>query len=108
MDARRSPRFRTRFEALIAAGSEAGAGTLAEISYAGARLDHTSLRPPLGTRITLYVFVQPVAPFEIQGQVARLTETGFAVTYELFDSEIRKLVDDVGALVAGPASEARV
>jgi hypothetical protein len=107
MDARRSPRFRARFEALIAAGRESGAGTLVEMSYAGARLDQASLRPPVGTRITLYVFVQPVAPFEIEGRVARLTETGFAVTYELFDPEIRKLVDDVGALVAAPASEAR-
>jgi hypothetical protein len=103
MDPRRGPRFRTRFEALIAAGDEhAGYGVLAEISYAGARLDRTSVRPPVGTRVTLFVFVQPVAPFELRGRVARHTDSGFAITYELFDAEIRSLVDDVCALVADP------
>jgi hypothetical protein len=99
MEQRRSPRFRTRFDALIAAGPQQGAGELAEISYAGARLDDASTRPPVGARVTLYVFVAPVSPFELTGQVARHTETGFAVSYDLFDPEIRRLVDDVAALV---------
>jgi hypothetical protein len=99
MDPRRSPRFRTRFDALIASERQHGAGELAEISYAGARLDHASTRPPVGTRVTLYVFVAPVAPFELTGQVVRHTETGFALSYDLFDAEIRRLVDDVAALV---------
>lgn len=104
MDQRRSPRLRTRFDALISAASDEGAGILAEISYSGARLEETSIQPPVGTRVALYVFVQPVSPFTLQGQVARLTESGFAVTYELFDPEIRRLVDDVGAIVAEPLS----
>lgn len=99
MDPRRSPRFRTRFDALIAAGPEHGAGELTEISYAGARLDEASTKPPIGSRVTLYVFVAPVAPFEVTGQVVRHTETGFAVSYDLFDADIRRLVDDVAALV---------
>lgn len=99
MDPRRSPRFRTRFDALIAAGEAPGAGELVEISYAGARLEDASTRPPVGARVTLYVFVAPVAPFELSGQVARHTETGFAVSYDLFDPDIRRLVDDVAALV---------
>ena len=77
---------------------------LAEISYAGARLDGTSMRPPIGTKVTLYVFVQPVAPFELRGQVTRTTDSGFAMTYELFDAETRRLVDDVAAIVAAPDS----
>jgi PilZ domain len=101
---RRSPRVRSRFDALIAAGAQEGAGTLAEISYSGARLDDSSLQPPVGTPVRLYVFIQPVSPFEIEGVVTRHTETGFAVTYELFDVEIRRLVDDVTALVAPAAS----
>lgn len=103
MERRRSPRFRTRFDALISAGAQEGAGVLAEISYAGARLDEASVQPPVGSRIRLYVFVQPVAPFELEGYVSRHTEKGFAVTYELFDREIRRLVDDVTALVGSPA-----
>ena len=63
MDPRRSPRFRTRFDALISAETEEGAGVLAEISYAGARLEDSSINPPLGSRVTLYIFVRPVAPF---------------------------------------------
>jgi hypothetical protein len=99
MEGRRSPRFRTRFDALIESDTAHGAGELAEISYAGARLDDTSVRPPVGARVVLYVFVAPVAPFELAGHVARHTETGFAVTYDLFDPEVRRLVDDVAALV---------
>jgi len=99
MDQRRSPRFPTRFDALIAADSVHGAGELVEISYAGARLDEASARPPVGARVTLYVFVAPIAPFEVTGRVARHTETGFAVSYDLFDPDIRRLVDDVAALV---------
>lgn len=99
MDPRRSPRFRTRFDALIAAGSQQGAGELVELSYSGALLEDASTLPPVGARVTLYVFVAPVAPFELAGQVVRHTEKGFAVSYDLFDPDIRRLVDDVAALV---------
>ena len=101
MDRRRSLRFRARFDTLISANAEEGAGVLAEISYSGARLDDASTQPPVGTKVTLYVFIQPVAPFELHGHVARITESGFAVMYELFDPEIRRLVDDVSAIVTG-------
>ena len=102
MDPRRGPRFRTRFDALISAGEAEGAGVLAEISYSGARLEDTSLKPSIGTRVTLYIFIQPVAPFELSGQVIRITDSGFAIIYELFDPEIRRLVDDVSAMVTDP------
>ncbi len=105
MDPRRSPRFRTRFDALLTAESDEGAGVLTEISYAGAMLEGASIVPPVGTKVTLYIFVQPVAPFEIHGRVARTTENGFAITHELFDPEIRRLVDDVNAIVAGPSDD---
>jgi len=101
MDPRRSPRFRTRFDALIAADATQGAGELVEISYAGTLLDDASARPPVGARVTLYVFVAPVAPFELTGRVVRHTDRGFAIDYDLFDPEIRRLVDDVAALVPG-------
>jgi hypothetical protein len=99
MDPRRSPRFRTRFDALISAGRREGAGHLAEISYTGARLDDADTKPPVGSRVTLYVFVRPVSPFELTGHVVRHTETGFAVGYDCFDPDVRRLVDDVAALV---------
>lgn len=100
MDQRRSPRFHTKFDALVSATSEEGAGVLAEISYAGAKLTGASVLPPIGTKVKLYIFVQPVSPFELEGHVVRhIEENGFAITYELFDAEIRQLVDDVSALV---------
>ena len=104
MDPRRSLRFRTRFDVLISADPAQGSGVLTEISYAGARLEKASICPPVASRVTLYVFVRPVAPFTLSGQVVRSTEDGFAITYELFDPEIRRLVDDVSSVVASPSA----
>ena len=99
MERRRTPRFRTRFDALVSGGAQEGAGTLAEISCCGARLEGASFQPALGSKLRLYVFLHPVAPFELDGFVVRHTENGFAVDYDLFDEEVRRLVDDVAALL---------
>ena len=93
-------RFKTRFDVVYASGRHEGDGELTEISYSGARIEGASLRPTEGTQVTLYIFIQPIAPFEIRGRVVRRTESGFAVDYELFDPKIRRLVDDVSAIVA--------
>ncbi len=100
MDPRRSPRYSVRFDSLISSEGRLGAGVLSDISYGGARLSEVSILPPLGSKVTLYVFVQPVAPFEIQGHVIRVTESGFALAFDLFDPEIQQLVDDVCAIVS--------
>ncbi len=102
MDPRRSPRFRTRFDSLVSFDGGEGAGVMTEISYAGAQLEEMDTLPPLGAKITLYVFIQPVAPFELQGNVTRVADSAFSITWDLFDEEIRRLVDDVGAVVSGP------
>ena len=47
--------------------------TRVQASYSGARLEEVSLWPAVGSEIRLYVFVQPVAPFEIIGHVTRKT-----------------------------------
>jgi hypothetical protein len=99
MDKRKSPRFRTRFDALYSSGPTEGAGMLVDLSYDGARLEGSTEQPPLGTRVRLYVFVQPVAPFELIGEVTRHTESGFAIRCVLDDSEVRRLVDNVAAIV---------
>ncbi len=102
MDKRKDTRFRTRFDALYSLGREEGSGVLADLSYSGARLESTSLRPELGTKVRLYVFVQPVQPFELIGHVVRHTEDGFAIGIDVSDPEIRRLVDDVGGIVSAP------
>ena len=102
MERRKDIRFRTRFDALFSSGPAEGAGVLADLSYSGARLEEASLRPDLGTSVRLYVFVHPVAPFELIGHVTRHTESGFVILYEVSDPEVRRLVDDVSAIVAAP------
>lgn len=102
MSQRRHPRFRTRFDTLCSSGREEGAGVLADISYAGARLEQTSFQPEVGTKVTLHVFIQPVNPFQLQGTVVHASDTGFAIEYLAENDEIRRLVDDVAAIVSVP------
>ncbi len=97
---RRDGRVQTRFESLYSAGRGEGTGTLADISYSGAMIEESSLQPEVGRELRLYVFVQPVAPFELIGKVVRVTEHGFAIEYEkIEDPEIRRFVDDAAAIV---------
>ncbi len=62
MDKRKDPRFRTRFDALYSLGCEEGSGVLADLSYSGARLDNTSLKPEPGTKVTAAKARRKVAP----------------------------------------------
>lgn len=99
MERRKTPRYKAHFDALYSSGTREGAGVLAEISYASARLEDTSIRPDLGSRVRLYIFVRPVAPFELVGEVVRHSDRGFAITIEPPSLEVRQLVDDVAAIV---------
>ena len=100
MENRCTPRFQARFDALCAAGREEGAGILADISRSGARLEETSLRPAVGSKVRLYIFVQPVSPFEIVGEVVRHTDSGFAIAIVETQDGIQELIDDVAAVVS--------
>jgi len=99
MDRRRHPRFRARFDALCSNERQEGAGVLTDISYSGARLEESTLEPVLGAKVRLYVFVQPVSPFELVGEVVRTSSSGFSIAYQVESDEVRRLVDDVAALV---------
>jgi len=99
MERRAHPRYRARFDTLCSDGAREGAGVLTDLSYSGARLVDASLRPEVGDEVRLYVFVQPVSPFELVGKVVRSAPDGFAIAYQLESDEIRRLVDDVAALV---------
>ncbi|NNL68109.1 MAG: PilZ domain-containing protein [Myxococcales bacterium] len=99
MDKRKHPRFQARFDALMATGRREGVAVLTDISYSGARLEGASLQPEVGTKVCLYIFLQPVSPFELEGQVVRSDETSFAISYQLESAEVERLVDDVAALV---------
>ena len=95
---RRHPRFRTQFDALFSTGKAEGSGILTEISRCGARLEETSLQPNVGSKVRLYLFVM-ATPFELVGEVVRLTDSGFAI--EIVDADdIQGLIDDVTAVVS--------
>jgi hypothetical protein len=96
---RRSGRIQTRFESLYSAGRYEGTGVLADVSYTGAMIEGASLKPEIGKPMRLYVFVQPVAPFELVGTVVRHTENGFAIEYPTLSDEVRRFVDDAAAIV---------
>ena len=96
---RQGLRLATRFELLCSAGRQEGTGVLADISHSGARISETPLRPAMGTAIRLYVFVQPVSPVEVVGEVTRHTEDGFAIEYKTSDPALVRLLDDLAAIV---------
>ncbi len=96
---RRDGRIPTQFESLYSAGRSEGTGVLVDISYSGALIEKSTLKPELGKAMRVYVFVQPVAPFELTGTVVRHTEDGFAIAYETPSEEIRRFVDDAAAIV---------
>jgi hypothetical protein len=102
MDRRKHPRFRTRFDALCSTGEREGAGSLLNISRAGACLGAVREAPEIGAKVTLYIFIQPVCPFELSGEVVRIEGDSFAIRYGNLDPEVGRLVDDVAALVTGP------
>lgn len=99
-DKRKHPRFEARFDTLCSFGRAAGTGVLTDVSYSGARLEDVSHVPELGTKIRLYVFVLPVSPFELEGEVVRRSESGFAIEYSVESPDVRRLVDDVTAVLA--------
>lgn len=102
MNRRNKPRFRTRFDVLCSAGDREGAGVLADISRSGARLEGASFCPEPGSKIRLYVFIQPVCPFELSGEVVRSSASGFAIRFSELDPAVGRLVEDVAALVSMP------
>jgi len=86
---------------LCSAGEVEGAGTLKNISRSGACLASASHVPELGTKVRLYIFIQPVCPFELAGEVVRCEDGEFAIRYSNLDADVGRLVDDVAALVTG-------
>jgi hypothetical protein len=105
MERRRHLRLKIRFDTLYSAGPNEGAGVLTEISYTGARIEEVMNPPKEGTLVRIYIFIQPVAPFEVAGHVARVDENSFAIHYDNFDDDVRRLVEDVSAIVGGSGAE---
>ncbi|MDH3211303.1 MAG: PilZ domain-containing protein [Myxococcales bacterium] len=95
---RRDMRIKTRFETLCSSG----VGVLTDISYSGAMLEKSEVQPELGSDVRLFVFLQPVDPIELVGQVVRHTPEGFAIEFKDLDPDVRRFVDDAAAIVTAP------
>ena len=100
---RRHDRFITALNAHYSSDSEEGIGVLANISYSGALVEDSSVRPSVGSKVRVYVFVEPVdpiapaSPYELVGRVVRHSSTGFAIEYDDTNSKMRRLVDEAAA-----------
>ena len=104
---RRDDRTPIRLEVHFSFSRVEGFGKLADISYSGALIEDTAMRPMIGTTIVLYVYLKPpsafeaATPFELSGHVVRHSSTGFAIEYEdNHDPDLRRMVDDAAAIVA--------
>ena len=102
-------RIPIRLEAFYSAGRVGGVGEVANISYSGALIEDTVMRPEIGTPIKLYLYLKPpsaftaAAPFELAGHVVRHSTNGFAIEHEdNRDPDLRGMVDDAAAVVAVP------
>ncbi len=103
----RDDRILIRLEVYCSFERVEGTASLANISYTGALVEDTTVRPEIGTRVKLYVHLKPpcafeaATPFELTGVVARHTSNGFAVKFEdSQDPDMRRMVDDAAAFVA--------
>ena len=103
VEKRRGDRVSTALNAHYSAGPEEGIGVLANISYSGALVEDSSVQPTVGSRVRIYVFIEPVdpiapaSPYELVGRVVRHSSSGFAIEYEDADPEVRQLVDEAAA-----------
>lgn len=99
MNRRRHARFQTRFEVFCSSGREEGEGQLRDLSYSGAQICGATLRPALGSKIALFVLVDPSPPFEVTGTVVRRLDDGFAIEFLDFSDEICNLVEEVAVTI---------
>ncbi len=106
---RRDNRIPLPLEVHYSFGRAEGVGVLANISYSGALIEDTAMRPKIGTPIALYVYLKPpsafeaATPFKLTGVVARHHSDGFAIEYEdIVNPDVRRMVDDAAAVVAVP------
>ncbi len=103
----RDARILIRLEVYCSFERVEGTASLANISYTGALVEDTPVRPEIGTRVKLSVHLTPpcafeaATPFELTGAVARHSSNGFAVEFEdNHDPDVRRMVDDVIAVAA--------
>ena len=104
---RRADRFAAPLKVYCSFERVEGIASLTNVSYTGALLEDTPMRPEVGTRIQLYVHLKPpcaieaAAPSKLIAIVVRHSSNGFAVKFEdSHNPDLRRMVDDAAAIVA--------
>jgi hypothetical protein len=90
---RTAPRKNVSFAVLCSSGAEHGAGRVINVSLSGALLGSTSIRPQLGAAVKILFATPGVGrSTNLNGTVARHTETGFAIQFLAANDALRELV----------------
>ncbi len=102
----RDNRISIRLEAHYSFGRVVEFGVLANISYSGALIEDTTIRPKIGSPVVLYLDLKPssafeaATPFELAGHVVRHSSAGFAIEFDdNLNTDVRRMVDDAAAVV---------
>jgi len=92
---RNAPRKRVSLAVLCRSGVERGAGRMVNVSLSGALLESTSIQPERGAAVKI-LFAAPGAgrSTELDGTVARRTETGFAIQFLAANNAPRELMSE--------------
>lgn len=103
MDRRCAPRVRVAVPVGVEIDGLCAEGRICDISVSGARIETSSVTPPIGTALQVSFVLGPDAPpFEVPAKVVRQTRAGgFAVQFSQFEPKL----DDVLSLLIGRACE---
>ena len=94
---RRAPRKRAGLAVLCRSGGERGAGRMVNVSLSGALLESASIQPQLGAAVEILFTTRGAGKStEINGTVARHTETGFAIQFLAANDALRELIAEAG------------
>ena len=104
----RANRFPIPLKVYCSFGGVEGIASFIDISYSGALLGDTGLRPEVGTRIQFYLHLKPPCaseaskPSKLAGIVIRHSSDGFAVVFEESrDPVVREMLGAAAAIIAG-------
>ena len=96
LENRVSTRIHTRFETVFRAERQEGIGVLSDLSLAGARVEHCTWAPSIGSLVRLHVQMEEDrGPLELNGSVVRLTERGFVVQFEEATDDLRRTFESL-------------
>jgi Tfp pilus assembly protein PilZ len=98
---RTSPRLELSIPVGLVLESGYDTGILCEIGLSGARLEETSIQPPMGSEVFVsFAVLGDRRPIEIQARVARFVpEGGYAVEFEAVDPKLKVAFEHVHAFI---------